>query len=317
MLAALLKSSKMPEFVQLGCIGGLSLAWILFSPDLRNGLGLALLAATLLGLLMPGSRHRTVTHIWALCRSAIGLIAFLIVMVLLLMRMDGIDAWMEEGASACLGAFVWMRCGLTINRKWAESTPLLLSIGALTSWTFFLNSGQSFGFPLTGLLPFICSLFGGWLGSLSPVSWQGPRSKVNAVLAIALAGLAIFLALKITPPGSPRTIRIGPNQEELAYLVYGGGNGVSVGFVLRLGSPSDKAVTVLYNNTWVSEDYAKLTLVKDPETIDDAYAALAAQDDKRCRNAIANGSIPPFIGRLWKWRRVPHRGSIWAASWVR
>ncbi len=272
-----------------------------------------LLAISLLGLLNPRTRGRTASHVFALCVS-IGCLIVVLVLVAMFLWSGRYFGWFFEPMFAAWGAFAWMYCGLAVNRKWPESVPLLLLIGALVSWVFFLEGARSFGFPLTGLMPFLCSLFGGWIGCLASSWWQGHGNKMGGMIAVSLAGISTFCALAITPPGSPRTIRIGSDHSETAYIVYGdGSNGVSVQYVLRLGSPSDEPVDVLYN-TWMSDDYAKLTLVEDPQIINDAYAALAAQDDKRCQNAIADGSIPAFMGWLWKLRKVPRRGSIWVAS---
>lgn len=267
-------------------------------------------ALFVLGLLHPGWRLRVRKHLLALCLACGGLVLTIVTGLIWIFSLDS-HFWIFEAALAALGGFLWIVLGLQGNRKYPEAVPFLLSIGAVWAWDW-IQSMQIFRSPLSGLFGYYAALGGACGGALLHYRVRSREMALGGSLAFLALALGTSYALFVMPPGSPRSLRMGPEYEETGYICYGDGDGVDITYVLRLGEPDPGPITVLYNN-WMSDDYATLTRVTDPVRIEEAYRDLGAQDEKRFWAGIESGKVAPVMRFLWPLRRVPRRGSIWIA----
>ncbi len=299
-------------------IGGFILAALLFTNIDAQGprqwivLSVSLMGFT--GLLLPRTRVRATSHIFALCISVGALIieGLALGLITLLWPTAGIVSWVWLSLGGVIMGFTWTFSGLRVNRVWPESAPIIFCLGSLASWVILLN-GQVFGVAMTNLFLFQCTLFGGWMGGCSPSTWEGKRPKGVRILATGLATISVAYTLAYLPPGNQRPVNLAQDEREIAYWVNGEVDGKDCRFALLLGDHGHEPISALTQGSY-AYSITQLSPVQNSQTIGEVYQLLADADNERLEYAVERGEIPPFVAWLWKFRRVPRRGSIWVVS---
>ncbi|MEZ5973712.1 MAG: hypothetical protein R3F33_07435 [Planctomycetota bacterium] len=299
--------------------GAILLGLFAYGALLENGpwripLG-ALVLAFSICLITPSLRRSTARLLLSLCMAATtywGAVPLYLGLQAVLPYPPG---WIALSLSSAIAGFCWMSLGLLVNGRNPLCAPLLLTCGSAIGWEA-LQSIQHYRCPISGLFEFLCAVLGGGLGiALFYVGHRRPLLGGTA-LAIGIASLGIAYTLFWMPPGDDCSLRIEQDEWRTGYVFHGPKAEVAFSHAMLPDYDGKDPVSAMYYSGVFrrQNEFAHLARVTDPEEIAAVFRGLHAQDDKRCKEEIEEGSIPPFMIHLWKLRKPPFRGSIWRAS---